>query len=53
LSGWGDVDYADELFFEGFDVADEDFWFSATRMERERSAPWALTLVVKAFSETC
>lgn len=25
LSGWGDVDYADELFFEGFGVADEDF----------------------------
>jgi len=26
LSGWRDVDYADELFFEGFDVADQDFW---------------------------
>jgi len=25
FGGGGDVDYADELFFESFDVADEDF----------------------------
>ena len=47
------MNYTDELLFEGFGVAEKNFLTDFDRMDMRIMAPWALTFVVKAFSETC